>query len=156
MEKLYRLLYPMRIVLISASYNGKNNFMPAAWCFPLSFEPPIFGVAIAKKRHTYGLVHESREFVINIPGADLIEKIEKFGRTSGRDGDKFKEWNVIPEKSKKVGAFGIAECLVSLECRVVNEIEIGDHILFCGEAVNITKRREGKGIYQKEDRIIEL
>lgn len=146
----------MRIVLVSASHKGKNNFMPAAWCFPLSSEPPIFGVAIAKKRHTYGLVHESLEFVINIPGADLIEKIEKFGRTSGRDGDKFKEWNVTPEKSKKVGAFGIAECLVSIECRVVNEIEIGDHILFCGEALNVNKRREDKGIYQKEDELIGL
>ena len=101
MEKSYRLLYPMRIILVSASHEGKNNFMPAAWCFPLSFEPQIFGVAIAKKRFTYSLIHESKEFVINIPGADLIEKMNALGRISGRDCDKFREWDLTPDKSKR-------------------------------------------------------
>jgi flavin reductase (DIM6/NTAB) family NADH-FMN oxidoreductase RutF len=156
MEKAYQLLMPMRVVLISASSNGKDNFMPASWCFPLSFEPQRFGISISRNRFTYGLIHSSKEYIINIPGADLKQKIEKFGRVSGKDADKFKAAGLTKEDSEKVGAISIKECLQSIECKVVDEIEVGDHIIFVGEVQNIKVRKSGKGIYQKGTELIEL
>lgn len=156
MERPYYLLTPVRVVLVSASSRGKDNFMPASWCFPLSFEPQLFGVAISPKRFTYGMIHESREYVINVPGADLKEKIGKFGRISGRDCDKFRIAGLTPEKSEKVKAVSIKECLASIECRVVDELEAGDHAIFVGEVRNVKIRKEGRGIYQKNSELTEL
>lgn len=156
MEKPYYLLTPMRVVLISASNTGKYNFMPACWCFPLSFEPKLFGVAISKKRFTYGMIHESKEYVINIPGADLKEKIEKFGRISGRDCDKFGVVGLTPEKSEKIKTVSIKECLASIECKVISELETGDHVVFVGQVQNLKIRKQGNGIYQKNTELIEI
>lgn len=156
MEKPYHLLSPMRVVLISASHGEKDNFMPASWCFPLSFEPKLFGVAIAPERFTHGLIEKSREYVINIPGAELREKIGKFGRLSGKDCDKFKEAGLTREKSEKVNAVSIKECLQSIECKVVDELRVGDHIVFVGEVQNIKIRKQGKGIYQKNSELVEI
>lgn len=148
MEKPYKFLYPMRIVLISCAHGGKDNWMAAAWCFPLSSEPPVFGVCIAKKRYSYELMHAGKEFAINIPGEDLKDAITKFGRTSGRNNetDKFALAHLTKERGT-LSAPLIKECISSIECTVIEEKEIGDHILFIGKAKNIVKRREGKGLY---------
>ncbi len=156
MEKPYHLLTPVRVVLISTSNKGKNNFMPASWCFPLSFEPALFGVAIAPKRFTYDMIKESKEYVINIPGGDLKEKIEKFGRISGKDCDKFKTSGLTQEKSEKVCAVSIKECLISIECKVINEFIIGDHVIFVGEVQNVKIRKYGKGVYSQNSEFIVL
>lgn len=156
MKKPYYLFTPMRVMLISASSNGKNNFMPASWCFPLSFEPLMFGVSISKKRFTYDLIHKSKEYVINIPGSELKQVIEKFGRVSGRDQNKFALTTLTPEKSEKVNAVSIKECIQFIECEVINEIETGDHVLFVGQVKCIRVKKQGKGVYQKNGELIEL
>ena len=147
MEKLYRLLYPMKVVLISASHGGKESIMPAAWCFPISMDPPMFGVSIAKKRFTYGLIHESKKFAINIPSPEMKEGIVKCGTTSGRDTDKFAETGWKKEEGK-LGIPLVGECSSSVECSLEREEETGDHILFIGRVENVIKRREAKGVYQ--------
>jgi len=150
MEKLYRLLYPMNVVLVSSSCEGKDNVMTAAWCFPLSAEPPLFGVSLSRKRFSHSLVEKSGEFVINIPGAEFIEAVRICGESSGRDVDKFGLAGLTKEKSEKVSAPSIGECMASIECRVVDSIETGDHVVFVGEALNVRKRKIGRKIIQDE------
>ncbi len=145
-EKLYRLLYPMRIVLITSKYQEKSNVMSATWCFPISSEPPMFGVCIAKKRYSYELIHASKQFAINIPGAELKNAIIVCGRASGREKNKFKDATLTVEIGK-LSLPLIKECNTSIECELVAEYELGDHILFVGEVNNIVKRKEGKGLY---------
>jgi len=144
-ENLYRLLYPMRIVLISAAGKSGESIMPAAWCCPLSFEPPLFGVAIGKKRFTYKLISESGAFALNIAAADMEEGVKFCGGCSGKERDKFKETGWKREQGKLTVMIGDAPA--SIECKVIGKVEAGDHILFIGEAVNAVKRREAKGLY---------
>jgi len=146
MEKLYRMIYPMRVVLVSASAEGKDNIMTAAWCFPLSMDPPMFGVSMTRKKYTYELIQKSKKFAINIPGEDLKEQTIICGRNSGRDMDKFKEANFTKEEGK-TGTALIKECLSSIECEFVDEFEAGDHVTVVGKAVDVVKRKEGKGLY---------
>ena len=147
MEKLYRLLYPMKVVLISVRHGGKESIMPAAWCFPASKDPAIFGVSIAKSRFTYGLVHESGKFAINIPTPEMKEGIVLCGTKSGRDTDKFSETGWTKEKGK-LGIPLVGECSASVECMLEREIETGDHFVMIGRVENVIKRKEAKGVYQ--------
>jgi len=147
MEKIYRLLYPMRVVLITANNEGKENIMPAAWCYPLSAEPPIFGVAIAKKRFTYELIHKSKYYAINLASPEMKDGVKICGSKSGREIDKFALSGWKKEDGKKVVL--IAESPTSIECEVIDEYEIGDHVIFVGKAINIVKRREAKGLYHR-------
>jgi len=140
----------MNVVLISSSAEGKDNVMTAAWCFPLSAEPPLFGVSISQKRYSHGLIKKSGEFVINIPGSGLMEAVRICGENSGRDSDKFELAGLTKENSEKVAAPSIKECIASIECKVVNSLETGDHVIFVGEAVNVKNRGIGKRIIQDE------
>ena len=123
----------------------------AAWCFPLSIEPPLFGVSVGKGRFSYGMVEKSKEFVINIPDGRMIDAALICGKNSGRDSDKFALAKLTKIKSAKVSAPTISECHTSIECMVVDSKETGDHVLFIGRPVNITKRKQGKRIIQTEE-----
>lgn len=147
MEKIYRLLYPMRVVLITASHQGKDNIMPAAWCYPLSADPPIFGVAISKKRYTYHLIHEAKSFAINLASPEMKDAVETCGKTSGKDKDKFALAGLSREKGKATTV--IAQSPATIECELIDEYEIGDHVLFVGKAINVIKRKEAKGLYHR-------
>jgi flavin reductase (DIM6/NTAB) family NADH-FMN oxidoreductase RutF len=151
MEKPYRLLYPMKVVLISSSHGGKDNVMTACWCFPLSADPAMFGVSVSKKRFSHSLIDKSKEFVINVPDFGMIEAVKICGENSGRDKDKFMLARLTKEKSEKVSVPSIKECMTSIECKVVDSLETGDHILFVGEAVNFNERRQGKSIIQTKE-----
>jgi len=145
MEKIYHLLYPMRVVLISARDGGKESIMPAAWCFPLSFDPPMFGVAIAKKRFTYSLIHKSKAFAINLASPDMRGGVALCGSKSGKDTDKFAATGWKREEGKRTVM--IADAPASIECEVEREMETGDHVVFIGKAINVVRRREAKGLY---------
>ena len=141
----------MGVYLISSTHAGKDNIMAAAWCFPLSIEPPLFGVSIGKGRFSYGMIEKSKEFVINIPDEAMKEAVLICGKNSGADSDKFALAKLTKEKSAKVAAPSIAESIISIECKVVDSKEAGDHVLFIGKPVNIIKRKQGKRIMQTEE-----
>ena len=60
-------LYPNPVMLVSASYKGKESIITLAWGGTLSSNPPYVGVSIRKERFTYDLIYKSKEFVVNIP-----------------------------------------------------------------------------------------
>lgn len=151
MDKPYRLIYPMRVVLISSSHAGKDNVMTAAWCFPLSASPAMFGLSLSRKRFTHSLVEKSKEFVINIPGPELLDAVRICGENSGRKADKFELAKITKERSEKIRAPAISECQASIECMVRSSLETGDHVLFIGEAVNFKIRKNGDAIVQTKE-----
>jgi flavin reductase (DIM6/NTAB) family NADH-FMN oxidoreductase RutF len=154
MEKPYRLLYPMGVVLVSSSHEGQDNVMTACWAFPLSIDPILFGVSIGKERHSFGFVNSSKEFVLNVPGEELLDAAIICGENSGKDTDKFELAKLTREKSEKVSAPSIAEALTSIECKVIYSVEAGDHVLFIGEPVNIKERKSGKKLIQNKEGLI--
>ncbi|MBN2477717.1 flavin reductase family protein [Candidatus Micrarchaeota archaeon] len=149
MEKFYRLLYPMRVCLITSKSGEKDNLMSASWVFPLSMDPPLFGVSISSKRFSHSTIKEGKDFVIAIPEEWMVDAVKICGTKSGRDTDKFSESGLTKENSAEVKAPSIKECPVNIECILENEIVLGDHSVFVGRAVNVTKKKDDfKGIYQ--------
>jgi flavin reductase (DIM6/NTAB) family NADH-FMN oxidoreductase RutF len=146
MEKLYHLIYPMRVCLITGRDEGKDNIMAASWVFPLSMDPPLFGVSISEKRYSCSLIRKGKAFGINLPHPELKEAMLICGSISGRDVDKFEKAGLEREVGEKVPL--IKQCPVSIECEVVDEIKTGDHILFVGKVIKTIKRFEAKGLYQ--------
>ncbi|MCS7115933.1 MAG: flavin reductase family protein [Nitrososphaerales archaeon] len=130
-------MYPRHIVLVTCfnPKNNKSNIISVAWSTPLSHEPPLIGISIAPKRYSHDLISKTGEFVVNIPTIELAKQVLFCGRRSGRDVDKFNETKLTARVARKVRASIIEECIAHLECKVVNQIEVGDHTLFIGEVV---------------------
>lgn len=154
MEKHYRLLYPARVSLITSRHDGKDNVMSASWVFPLSADPPMFGVAVAPKRYSYRLIKDGKAFAINIPGPELEAAVRLCGTESGKSKDKFALAGLTKEDGVKVPL--IKECAASIECELVDEFRAGDHMILVGKAIKIVKRKESKGVYQSESGFISV
>ena len=135
--KPFRPVHPSPAALItSISEDGRPNIITLGEVFNVSIRSPVIvGIAIAKPRYSHELITATREYVVNLPTAAMVEAVDLCGTISGRDVDKFAEFGLTPVPAEKVRPPLIAECPVSIECRVIGIQEIGDHDLFLGEAV---------------------
>lgn len=73
--------------------------------------------------------------MVNVVDEKLMEAVRVCGEKSGREVDKFALAKLTPEKGVKVNSPLIKECPVSIECKVVKEVEVGDHVWFIGEVI---------------------
>lgn len=125
---------PIRpVYLVSMEHNGNKNIITIGMFALFSGNPTLVGIGVKPDRYSYNLIHKSREYVVNIVGDRLQEAVRICGEHSGRDSDKFKLTQLTPVRGAKVRAPCIQESPLSIECRVVQEVEIGDHIWFIGE-----------------------
>jgi flavin reductase (DIM6/NTAB) family NADH-FMN oxidoreductase RutF len=135
MEYNFQLLYPRQVILATSRSGGKSNIITLGWHCPLSFKPPLVGISVGKTRFSHSLIQNEREFVISIPTESMLEKVLLIGSRSGRDVDKFPEFGLTPLQATAVKPPLIKECPINIECRVVAELDAGDHTLFSGEVV---------------------
>lgn len=138
---MYRLLYPLRTYLVASGRVGEEvDVMAADWVTVVSANPFMVAVAISPKRYTYRLVKRYGEFVIAVPGLELLEDVWTVGTKNGPS--KLSKTKLTLEKGKKVYAPIIKEALANLECRIVGEHPYGDHVLFVGEVVAYSYRED--------------
>ncbi len=130
------ILFPLPAVMVSCQRKDeKPNIITLAWVGVVCSEPPMVGISIRKNRFSYGIIKESKEFVINVPTRKLLKATDFCGTKSGKNVDKFSETNLTPIKAEKVKVPLIKECPVNLECVVRQILELGSHDLFLGEIV---------------------
>ena len=98
LSKAYQLLEPGPVVMVSTSLNGKANIMTMSWHMMVDFEPPIVGCIISDQNHTFNILKQTKECVINIPTVELTAQVVGVGNTSGRKIDKFKKYNIKNNK----------------------------------------------------------
>jgi len=130
LAKVYTLIEPGPVVLLTTAAAGKSNVMPMSWHSMLEFEPPLIGCVISDRNHSYGLLAASKECAINIPTADIADKVVGCGNTTGAKTDKFKRFGLTPGPATAVAAPLIEECFASLECRVVDTSMVKKYSFF--------------------------
>jgi flavin reductase (DIM6/NTAB) family NADH-FMN oxidoreductase RutF len=125
--------FPMPVAIIGAIVNDHPNFMTVAWFNRLNSNPPIWGIAFGKNQYTLEGIRSNKNFSVNIPGTDLVEKTDYCGIVSGRKIDKSKLFNIFYGEVESVPM--IQECPLCLECRVYDIIELPSTTLVLGEIV---------------------
>ncbi|MHB8989523.1 MAG: flavin reductase family protein [Desulfobulbia bacterium] len=120
LSKVYGLLEPGPVVLVTTALDGRANIMAMSWHTMLEFEPPLVGCVISNRNHSFALLKASNECVINIPTVDIAEKVVGCGNSSGADLDKFATFGLTPKPAGQVSAPLIEECFANLECRVAD------------------------------------
>ncbi|WP_457751942.1 flavin reductase family protein [Thermococcus sp.] len=138
--KAYRLLYPMRTYLVVAGRGSEANVMAADWVTIVSANPFMLGVAIAPQRRTWGLVKKYGEFVISVPGLDMLDDVWVVGTRHG--SEKLRDTSIKLVPSRVIETPSIGNALANLECKVVDERDYGDHTWFVGEVVASSYSRE--------------
>jgi len=135
LAKVYGLLEPGPVVLLTTARAGRANIMTLSWHTMMEFEPPLIGCVVSNRNYSFGLLKSGKECVINIPTAEIADKVVACGNTSGANIDKFKKFGLTPRPARRVGAPLIEECYANLECRVADTSMVSKYCLFILEVV---------------------
>ena len=131
------LLAPAPPAQVSCGTMEEHNVLTAAWTGIVNSEPPMTYVSIRPQRHSHSIIQEKGEFVINLPTEAIVKATDLCGVKSGRDVDKFALAGLTAESSNLVAAPGIAECPISLECKVREVTHLGSHDMFLADIVAV-------------------
>ena len=132
------MLYPLPAVLVTAAdRQGNTNVFTVAWTGTVCSDPPMVSISVRKERHSYHMIRETGEFVINLTTAELACATDYCGVKSGRDVDKFRELGLTPLPGSKVRAPLLGESPVNIECKVVQMLPLGSHHMFLAEVAAV-------------------
>lgn len=124
-------------IITSIDDNNSTNLMTASWVGIVSKTPPTIAVSLNKGRQTYENICQNREFVVNMVPASLAVEADYCGIRSGRNENKLDTSGLTLEPAQMVKVPLLAESPLNVECRLVQEIELGDYRLLLGEIVQI-------------------
>ena len=132
------MLYPVPAVLVSCrDKEGNDNVLTVAWAGTICSDPAMLSISVRKERHSYAMIKETGEFVVNLTTKALVRATDYCGVRSGRDEDKFVAMNLTKGKAEKVNVPIIMESPVNIECKVKQVVELGTHDMFIAEVVNV-------------------
>jgi len=130
--------YPLPAFVVGTyDHAGKHNAMLASWGGICSSDPLSIAVSIRPSRYTYRNLMEKREFTVSIPPVGFMAEADFFGIASGEDTDKFARTGLTPIRSTLIDAPYVREFPVVLECRVIKKLEIGTHVQFVGQILDV-------------------
>lgn len=145
--KITTLTNPRQTVLVTCRYEGKDNMITLDWHMPLSFYPMMYAISVGKTRYSLELIRQSGCFVVNFMSKEFEKEVLFCGRHSGKKKDKFKETGLTKEEAEKINCPRMKEALGFLECKVVREIEAGDHLLLMADVVHSGLKKRGKRLF---------
>lgn len=149
------LTAPLPPTLVTVGEGDRANIITIGWTGILCTIPPKTYISVRPTRHSYGLLKEFGEFVINLPSADLARQVDYAGIYTGAKVDKFEKCGFTKVESQEVGAPTIGECPIAIECRVTDVISYGSHDCFVADIVSVSCREdileEGRICYDKAD-----
>ncbi|MCT4615534.1 MAG: flavin reductase family protein [Marinifilaceae bacterium] len=132
------LIYPLPAVMVSCGDKKENfNIITIAWTGTICTDPAMCYISIRKNRHSYQLIKDTQEFVINLTTKALARATDWCGVKSGKDFNKFEEMKLTAGKSKNLKCPTIEESPINIECKLENIIELGSHDMFIAKVVNI-------------------
>ena len=135
-------LYPLPAVMVSCGTMEKSNIITVAWTGIINTNPAMVYISVRPTRHSYNMIKEAGEFVINLTTQNLAYATDWCGVKTGAKVDKFKEMRLTKEKANFVKCPMIKESPVSVECKVKEIEELGSHHMFIAEvlAINADKK----------------
>ncbi|NOW05227.1 flavin reductase family protein [Clostridium beijerinckii] len=125
--------------LVIGTYNVdmEPNVMTAAFGGIVSAAPPALGVSIRKATLTYENIIRSKVFTISIPSENYIKEMDYFGLVTGKNNSKFLDTGLTATKGTFVDAPYVEEFPINIECKLIKTIELGSHVQFIGEIVEV-------------------
>jgi flavin reductase (DIM6/NTAB) family NADH-FMN oxidoreductase RutF len=128
--------YPEQVVIaIARDRQGKANPVTLGWTMIVSGSPPMMAIAVAKKHYSIEAITHSECFTIAFPSVEMAEAALFFGSKSGREIDKFAEFECETAPAEEIDSLLLAGAAANFECTLESQIPAGDHIVFIGRVI---------------------
>lgn len=143
LNKAFTLIEPGPVTLVTTRDGDRNNIMTITWTMVMDFTP-VLAITTGPWNYSYAALEKTRECVIAIPTADLIDQVVGVGTCSGSDTDKFERFGFTAVAGKRVSAPLIGECLANIECKVIDIVERHNIVVLEGVAAYFDETRAEK------------
>lgn len=151
LSRVFTLIEPGPVVLVTTFDGKKNNIMTISWTMVLDFTPR-FAITTGEWNYSFRALRRTKECVIAIPTVDMLDEVVGIGTCSGADADKFAKFGLTPVPATKVRAPLLGECLANIECRVVDFVAKHDIVVLEGVAAHWgPERREKRTVHAVGD-----
>jgi len=132
-EALFNISYGLYIVC--SGDNKKGNGFISNTVFQVTAEPARFAASCNKNNYTADIIKKTGAFSVSVLHTEASSDIiGNFGYKTGKDFDKLANVQLI------YGETGVPivtnDSIAYFECKVVETIDVGTHILFIGELIN--------------------
>lgn len=151
-QEAYKLLngavIPRPIAFISTvSAAGDRNLAPFSYFNIVASDPMTLSVSImrrgdtSQKKDTLLNIEETGEFVVNMVTEEMAEGVNRTSADFPRGVDEFAEAPFTPAPSELVRPPRVAESPISMECRLLQLVDLGDRpgsaTLVLGQVVRV-------------------
>ena len=144
------LLAPLPPTMVSCGDMENSNIITIGWTGILNTIPPKTYISVRPTRHSYEMIKEKGEFVINLTPSNLVKEADYCGIYTGKKVNKFEKCKLTKVKGTQIDTPMIEECPVNIECRVTDIIPLGSHDMFMADILAVNVNEE---LFDKEDKM---
>ncbi len=133
-KALHKLSYGIQIV--TTVYNHQKAGYIANTAFQVTSKPAQLAISAHKDNLTTDLIEQSGVFAVSVLEKEPdLSLIGRFGFESSSDIDKFEGLDI--KTSETEAPIVLNNCVAWFDCRITHKLDLGTHILFVGEILDM-------------------
>ncbi len=121
-------------LVTTVNEDGITNIAPKSWVSMMAINPPLIALGCNHGHRTAQNILRSREFVVNVPGDDLVDKIWKSSELP--HPRPVEAAGLTALEATRVAPPLVEECRMHLECTLYKHISFGPEIVIFGEILS--------------------
>jgi len=129
------------VIITTRNANGECNAAPFAMCMEVCHQPPLIAFGVGHTKDTYHNVVASGEFVVNVPGQDILRNLMVTAIRYPPETNELIEARLNELPGIKINVKRIKECKLHFECVLEWTKETGNHFLVVGRVVSATANK---------------
>ena len=140
-------------IYVMTAQDGDGNVGAGTvnWVTQTSFDPPLIAVGVKADSGLYAATKAAGNFALNMLGKGQQGLAFGFFKPAELDGDKI---SGEPFHLGSTGALVLENAPATVECKVVEIVERGDHHIVLGEVVDVRLAKEPEG--RPDEAILEM
>ncbi len=136
-------------VLTSKSQDGQEvSAATVNWLTQTSFAPPLVAVGVKGDSTAHAHITDTGVFAVNVIGKDQLDTAFTFFKSLDREGDSIGGQAFVA--GPETGCALLTNSPAWWECKVVSQLDQGDHTLFLGEVLEAGTRAEDQTILMRD------
>lgn len=128
-DVLAKVPYGVSVVTLGRGGAKVENGLTISWMSQVSFQPPMLMIAVDKLHYSVDLLRSTKNFCVNLLGADQAALAGRFAKQATTGDDKLAD---VAQRPAESGAAILTDAVAYFDCEVTSIVEAGDHLVVIG------------------------